>query len=738
MTILMRRALAALGTAGFLAVPGKSAAERVVGRSARERPPWLFSAPATGVELAYFVGAKTSAATLESGKEGAAQDAAAQAAAFVRARVSGKLLIKRGPLESRIAEDIRSSSQGRLEGARAAGFYWEKSREGVWPWGKDHWDVWVLVEYPLAQAALERARLESLENEFGSRMDGLCRTLSDFIRRGGRPRRTRIGGFRDSAGQARRPFSRIVEEHLKACLARAGVPVEAVEGAELRVWGEYWRAPGHVEVSAKVTEEGRGAILKAATARVALEAVEPLWLSGDAGDGAEEEFFAAPDLDPGSAAERTGAISIRSKPAGARIFVDGVDRGVTPSDVLGIASGQRSVAVSLDGYVPASEEILVEPEQKSVLRLELRRKTGEMKITSAPDGARVLIDGKKRGSAPLTLRELPVGTYQVALELKNHKPWSQSVEILFEKTTALAPDLIEEDGFIAVIVDPPGARVSLDGEEIGIAEAGKPLRHGPVAAGGHVVSAEKPGWQSREWTVRVRAFQTHSVAGALAAERQNAPWSAREENRLKPHGREKRRERLFSWINRPERMDYWNFVGGAIGGGYSNLRILEGTFYGFSSTLGIGTSLYEAFGTNAKMEKRKIQKTGGGSAVVGHTVASMIAVFPVKVYFVPFAHSYRAFESPFVSSLQFYFTYCPWAGPNTNDMVDTRSEGIPRGSVMDYGILLHAGPVLGLRIGQIQSNVRSYRIGDMAYGGFQDRKFYVATDISLGFFSPGK
>ena len=62
-----------------------------------------------------------------------------------------------------------------------------------------------------------------------------------------------------------------------------------------------------------------------------------------------------------------GALLVESRPAGARVVVDGREVGTTPTVVSDVAAGIRSVRIELDGYqpwetsvdVPASDQVRV-------------------------------------------------------------------------------------------------------------------------------------------------------------------------------------------------------------------------------------------------------------------------------------------------------------------------------------------------------------------------------------------
>ena len=91
------------------------------------------------------------------------------------------------------------------------------------------------------------------------------------------------------------------------------------------------------------------------------------------------------------------------------------------------------------------------------------RTVGSLQVTSTPDGARVVIDGRDRGITPLTLDDVPVGTHMVSIEAKNGS---------VQRSVAVSPEYVAQldeqifDGFVAVFSP----------IEVVISEANKVLR----------------------------------------------------------------------------------------------------------------------------------------------------------------------------------------------------------------------------------------------------------------------
>jgi len=166
-------------------------------------------------------------------------------------------------------------------------------------------------------------------------------------------------------------------------------------------------------------------------------------------------------------------------------------------------------------------------------------------VESTPKNAPVTVNGKWRGRTPLTIRDLPFGTYAlrvvqpgytVAREDVTLTPSVPTRTLSFRLqrppvaaaapaptpapstrrtarstggSTGSAPERFSGSLFVAS--NPPGARVFVDGRAVGTA----PARIPEIPIGSHVVRLELP--QHRAWTtsIRVAAGQETRVAGSL-------------------------------------------------------------------------------------------------------------------------------------------------------------------------------------------------------------------------------
>jgi hypothetical protein len=124
-----------------------------------------------------------------------------------------------------------------------------------------------------------------------------------------------------------------------------------------------------------------------------------------------------------------GDLVVESRPPGARVVVDGTQRGVTPLTVR-LSSGAHVLEVQIGKSEPRVIPLTIQANVRTAQYIELQGVpvTGGLEIRSDPSGARVMIDGQPRGTTPVMIRELPVGDHSIVLEAGGRKV-TQAVRI---------------------------------------------------------------------------------------------------------------------------------------------------------------------------------------------------------------------------------------------------------------------------------------------------------------------
>lgn len=121
--------------------------------------------------------------------------------------------------------------------------------------------------------------------------------------------------------------------------------------------------------------------------------------------------------DPGAPRAGEGELVVQSRPVAARVSIDGEERGVTPL-TISLPSGAHVLEVQSGKSEPRVIPLTIRPGVQTAQYIELQNValTGGLDIRSDPPGARVTIDGRPRGTTPLTVRDLAPGDHQVVLE----------------------------------------------------------------------------------------------------------------------------------------------------------------------------------------------------------------------------------------------------------------------------------------------------------------------------------
>lgn len=162
---------------------------------------------------------------------------------------------------------------------------------------------------------------------------------------------------------------------------------------------------------------------------------------------------AAAPVEPPAPPAFAGRVLIRSTPPGARVIVDGKDRGQTPAAIGELARGEHRIRVMRDGYTAAERRVFLtssqpiqslsvplarEPRARGNATVEQKPivpppspvvETGTLTVDTRPQGATVVLDGRRVGTTPLNLGDVRAGTRSMQIELEGYRPWSASVAI---------------------------------------------------------------------------------------------------------------------------------------------------------------------------------------------------------------------------------------------------------------------------------------------------------------------
>ncbi|WAI02460.1 PEGA domain-containing protein [Methanogenium organophilum] len=152
------------------------------------------------------------------------------------------------------------------------------------------------------------------------------------------------------------------------------------------------------------------------------------------------------------------AIRIRSVPAGAAIYLNGIYQGETMENgyfpVTDLRIGQHIILLKLKGYDDYEETVSLSEGETVTISADLEEgggsttstatpslsaATGKLMITTSPPGAEISIDGSPAGRmTPATITSIPTGTHTICLQLAGYAAAEATVTVTAGETATLS------------------------------------------------------------------------------------------------------------------------------------------------------------------------------------------------------------------------------------------------------------------------------------------------------------
>ena len=218
-----------------------------------------------------------------------------------------------------------------------------------------------------------------------------------------------------------------------------------------------------VETKPKSARLNRQVIVPLALLAVALVLSAGLYFAGI--------FDAEPPARPPS--PPTTPVLVTTTPPAASLQIDQIERGLTPSDTLRLASGEIRVQVTHVDHTPLDTTVTVQAGSLQRLHFDLNparvsSSSGSVRLSvnSAPAGATVILDGNNLGTTPLVDAEVESGTHRIEVVLDGYAPIARGVELV-AGTNPVESFTLEALGVLDIDATPVSATVSLNGRRVG-------------------------------------------------------------------------------------------------------------------------------------------------------------------------------------------------------------------------------------------------------------------------------
>ena len=188
-------------------------------------------------------------------------------------------------------------------------------------------------------------------------------------------------------------------------------------------------------------------------------------------------------------------VIIETPVGGARIRVNGRDVGKAPlGKPASVRAGDIDIEVTAPGRAPDFTTLTIKPgfQQSVELPLETPGSAAQLQIKTRLPGSEILVDGQRRGLTDhWQVIHVTPGKHEVSLRREGYLSEPKTVVVAPTGVTAVELDakrdlakMKRDKGTLVIDVQPPGARVYVDGE---------PAKAGPVEVvpGPHEVRAEQ-------------------------------------------------------------------------------------------------------------------------------------------------------------------------------------------------------------------------------------------------------
>jgi hypothetical protein len=219
----------------------------------------------------------------------------------------------------------------------------------------------------------------------------------------------------------------------------------------------------------------------------------------------------------------SAAVSIESDPPGATATLNGIEVGTTPCKAERIPGGESLLVLSLAGYRPAERKLRLQAGQQETVAITLESLPAQLTVVSIPEKARIYVDDEFQGEAPVTIGDLTAGEHRVRAELAGFDPLARTV------TLAQAQKITEEFrlegnfGTLAIVTEPAGVTVLVDGKEAGVTVArdqsndtvSRPLTVNNLTIGRHTVRLARKGFFAKDLKVELNKDETASLRQKL-------------------------------------------------------------------------------------------------------------------------------------------------------------------------------------------------------------------------------
>lgn len=188
-----------------------------------------------------------------------------------------------------------------------------------------------------------------------------------------------------------------------------------------------------------------------------------------------------------------GYLAVSSKPPGAKVSLNGEFLSLTDFFPMEVLAGEYTVEIARDGYRTETRTVSIAPRATETLPVDLVRTSASCFFITEPAGVEIWVDGElkattagsvsaelfgevrakgidaTRASARTEVANLSLGSHTVEFRRKCYESVRSTVEVPAAQDYNVDPVRLEESlASLSLRSEPPGARIFLDGENVGV------------------------------------------------------------------------------------------------------------------------------------------------------------------------------------------------------------------------------------------------------------------------------
>jgi uncharacterized membrane protein len=203
-------------------------------------------------------------------------------------------------------------------------------------------------------------------------------------------------------------------------------------------------------------------------------------------------------------------LSIKTKPSGADIFLNGEKIGRTPFVVKKIEPGIQFLALSKKGYQDVDRKIFIKKNETTKIFETMKIQMGELSITATPSGAGIYLDNKYLGTSPKSLSNVPAGNHKLRISLSKYKDYIEDFILAHDEYKTVDVKLESLPGKLDLTAPDKGAIVYIDGKKKGTSPIIIALK-----PGSHALEVQLPGYRKHKQKINIASDETLKIYTSL-------------------------------------------------------------------------------------------------------------------------------------------------------------------------------------------------------------------------------